>query len=157
MKCFAIFFLVIVLALSGCESAKNAGFGVNWTFRPAGSEGTEPTPPPPPTPSPTAARQVAMTKAVSEEKPAPPPVTAAKPEPTRPPTVVTEKTESPAPSAPPVVPAREAEIPFGKPVAGKPGFVYSPFDTKGGYVDVTGYRSGSLVKDPYTGKIFKVP
>jgi hypothetical protein len=41
-------------------------------------------------------------------------------------------------------------------VEGKPGYVYSPFDP-GKYVDVSGYAPGSKVKDPYSGKIFKVP
>ena len=39
----------------------------------------------------------------------------------------------------------------------KPGYVFSPFDPSGGYVDVTGYTSGQKVKDPYSGKIFLVP
>jgi hypothetical protein len=49
------------------------------------------------------------------------------------------------------------KIPYAKPVPGKPGYVYSPFDPNGGYVDVTGYASGSKAKDPYSGKIFIVP
>ncbi len=48
-------------------------------------------------------------------------------------------------------------LPYAKPVPGKPGYVYSPFDPNGGYVDVTGYASGSKAKDPYSGKIFIVP
>jgi hypothetical protein len=50
-----------------------------------------------------------------------------------------------------------AKIPYAKPVPGKPGYVYSPFDPNGGYVDVTGYAAGSKAKDPYSGKIFIVP
>jgi hypothetical protein len=50
-----------------------------------------------------------------------------------------------------------ATIPYAKPVPGKPGYVYSPFDPNGGYVDVTGYKPGSKAKDPYSGKIFIVP
>jgi len=49
------------------------------------------------------------------------------------------------------------DIPYGKPVPGKPGYCFSPFDKNGGYVDVTGYSPGQKVKDPYTGKIFLVP
>jgi hypothetical protein len=52
---------------------------------------------------------------------------------------------------------QSAKIPYAKPVPGKPGYVYSPFDPNGGYVDVTGYASGSKAKDPYSGKIFIVP
>jgi len=48
------------------------------------------------------------------------------------------------------------EFPTAKPVDGKPGYVYSPFDS-GKYVDVSGYAPGSKVKDPYSGKIFLVP
>ena len=51
----------------------------------------------------------------------------------------------------------DAKIPYAKPVPGKPGYVYSPFDPNGGYVDVTGYASGSKAKDPYSGKVFIVP
>ena len=53
--------------------------------------------------------------------------------------------------------ASQTQFPYGRPVPGKPGYVYSPFDRNGGYVDVTGYSPGSKVKDPYTGKIFLVP
>lgn len=48
-------------------------------------------------------------------------------------------------------------LPYAKPVPGKPGYVFSPFDPNGGYVDVTGFAPGSKVKDPYSGKIFRVP
>ena len=48
-------------------------------------------------------------------------------------------------------------LPTAKPVPGKPGYVFSPFDPSGGYVDVTGYTSGQKVKDPYSGKVFIVP
>ena len=50
-----------------------------------------------------------------------------------------------------------AQFPSAKPVPGKPGYVFSPYDPNGGYVDVTGYQSGSKVKDPYSQKIFLVP
>jgi hypothetical protein len=53
--------------------------------------------------------------------------------------------------------ATTGEFPYAKPVPGKPGYVFSPFDQNGGYVDVTGYSPGQKVKDPYTGKIFLVP
>jgi hypothetical protein len=49
------------------------------------------------------------------------------------------------------------EYPTAKNVPGKPGYVFSPFDPSGGYVDVNGYPSGSKVKDPYSGKVFLVP
>ena len=48
-------------------------------------------------------------------------------------------------------------FPTAKPVPDNPGYVFSPFDTKGRYVDVSGYPSGSKAKDPWTDKIFIVP
>ena len=50
-----------------------------------------------------------------------------------------------------------ASFPTAKVVPGKPGYVFSPFDPNGGYVDVNGYPPGSKVKDPYSGKVFLVP
>jgi len=49
------------------------------------------------------------------------------------------------------------DLPYAKPVPGKPGYVFSPYDPNGGYVDVKGYSPGQKVKDPYSGKIFLVP
>jgi PEGA domain len=51
----------------------------------------------------------------------------------------------------------EPTFPTAKAVPGKPGYVISPFDTKGRYIDVSGYPSGSKAKDPWTDKIFIVP
>ena len=53
-------------------------------------------------------------------------------------------------------PSSTQDFPTAKPVEGKPGYVYSPFDPSK-YVDVSGYAPGSKVKDPYSGKIFLVP
>ncbi|MEN3370495.1 MAG: hypothetical protein V7609_2638 [Verrucomicrobiota bacterium] len=73
------------------------------------------------------------------------------------PRVTTEKSKS-SPSPSPRTPATQtAQYPTAKPVPGKPGYVFSPFDPSGGYVDVNGYTSGQKVKDPYSGKIFLVP
>ena len=71
-------------------------------------------------------------------------------------TTVEKSKPSPSPAArsatnPPV------QYPTAKVVPGKPGYVFSPYDPSGGYVDVNGYTSGSKVKDPYSGKIFLVP
>lgn len=49
------------------------------------------------------------------------------------------------------------DLPYAKPVPGKPGYVFSPYDPNGGYVDVKGYSPGQKVKDPYSGKVFLVP
>jgi hypothetical protein len=50
-----------------------------------------------------------------------------------------------------------AEFPTAKAVPDKPGYVFSPFDASGRYVDVSGYAPGTKVKDPWTDKIFIVP
>lgn len=51
----------------------------------------------------------------------------------------------------------QASFPTGKPVPDKPGYVFSPFDKEGRYVDVSGFPPGTKVKDPWTDKIFLVP
>jgi hypothetical protein len=51
----------------------------------------------------------------------------------------------------------QPEFPTANAVPGKPGYVVSPFDSSGRYVDVSGYASGTKVKDPWTDKIFIVP
>lgn len=68
-------------------------------------------------------------------------------------TVTTQATPKPA-----ATPRTEtaAQFPTAKPVPNKSGYVFSPSDPSK-YVDVTGYPSGSKVKDPYSGKIFLVP
>ena len=77
------------------------------------------------------------------------------PSPRSSPATVTERTKpSPSPSR---NVSGQTQIPTAKPVPGKPGYVFSPFDPSGGYVDVTGYSPGQKVKDPYSGKIFLVP
>lgn len=59
---------------------------------------------------------------------------------------------TPAPTPKPV-----QEIPYGSAIAGRPGFVNSPFAAKHQLVDVTGLPTGMEVKCPYTGKLFRVP
>ncbi len=61
------------------------------------------------------------------------------------------------PSVAPTTPAPTAELPYGSPIAGRPGFVNSPFAAKHQLVDVTGLPVGMEVKCPYTGKLFRVP
>ncbi len=87
------------------------------------------------------ATNAAMTPSVT-----PTPVPAATPEPTvRTASVVTV-------ASPP-----KRDIPYGIPVADKPGFVTSPYAPNQGLVDVRGIPSGAEVKDPYTGKSFLTP
>jgi hypothetical protein len=83
------------------------------------------------------------------------PRTRPSPSPKSSPATVTEKSK-PLPS-PSRSTSAQSQVPTAKPVPGKPGYVFSPFDPSGGYVDVTGYTSGQKVKDPYSGKIFLVP
>ena len=53
--------------------------------------------------------------------------------------------------------ASSAQFPVAKPVPGRPGLVFNPFNTSGGYIDVSGYAPGSKVKDPDSKQIFVVP
>ncbi len=68
-------------------------------------------------------------------------------------TAQTKPRRSPAPRTS----SAQLEFPTAKAVPDKPGYVVSPFDASGRYVDVSGYASGSKVKDPWTDKIFIVP
>jgi hypothetical protein len=52
---------------------------------------------------------------------------------------------------------QKKDYPYATPVAGKPGFVTSPYAPYSGYVDVRGFPPGTEVKDPYTQKVFLVP
>jgi hypothetical protein len=52
--------------------------------------------------------------------------------------------------------APASSFPTGKPVPGKPGYVFSPFASER-YVDVSGFAPGTKAKDPWTDKIFIVP
>jgi hypothetical protein len=52
----------------------------------------------------------------------------------------------------------KASLPYGIPVPGRKGMVTSPYlPEEDKYIDVTGFASGSVVKDPYTEKFFLVP
>jgi hypothetical protein len=98
-----------------------------------------------------------------ESAPPPPPVNAVRStERTKPPEAPTRDAEveaqaPPTPRTTPRVVSSEAQFPVAKPVPGKLGFVYSPFESNGTMIDVTGYSSGQKVKDPGTNKIFIVP
>jgi hypothetical protein len=58
-----------------------------------------------------------------------------------------------------VAPAAKAkgDMPYGIPVPGRKGMVTSPYLPEGNYIDVSAFAPGSAVRDPYTGKIFRVP
>ena len=51
----------------------------------------------------------------------------------------------------------QPQFPTAKPVPGRAGLVYNPYDPNGGYIDVSGYAPGTKVKDPDSQKIFIVP
>ena len=70
------------------------------------------------------------------------------------------RTDSTQPGPKPPTPAQGSStsvFPTAKAVPDKPGYVFSPFDSSGRYVDVSGYTPGTKVKDPWTDKIFVVP
>jgi hypothetical protein len=81
-----------------------------------------------------------------------------KPSRTSPRVAQTETAEpEPKPSSPAQASSASTAFPTAKAVPGKPGYVFSPFDSSGRYVDVSGYTPGTKVKDPWTDKIFVVP
>jgi hypothetical protein len=51
----------------------------------------------------------------------------------------------------------KGDMPYGIPVPGHKGMVTSPYSPEGNYIDVSAFAAGSVVKDPYTGKMFLVP
>ncbi len=60
-------------------------------------------------------------------------------------------------TTPPPAKKPDTNLPYGTPVIGKKGFVYSPYAPEKGMVDVTDIPSGTKVECPYTQKIFRVP
>jgi len=67
-------------------------------------------------------------------------------------------------SGPTVLPASAApaakakgDMPYGIPVPSRKGLVISPYLPEGNYIDVSAFLPGAAVRDPYTGKIFRVP
>jgi hypothetical protein len=73
------------------------------------------------------------------------------------PPVASRETTRPEPKPSPPASSTSSAFPTAKAVPDKPGYVFSPFDSSGRYVDVSGYTSGTKVKDPWTDKIFIVP
>lgn len=104
----------------------------------------------------------------STPAPSRPKVTEAPERPSPPPTAPTNvaamnntpSTPATSPTAPPEAtppPSTAPDLPFGTAIAGRPGFVNSPYAAKHQLVDVTGLPVGMEVKCPYTGKLFRVP
>jgi hypothetical protein len=65
------------------------------------------------------------------------------------------------PVAPPkiIVPQDDIKREYARPVPGKSGIVYPPGakESPENMVDVTGFQSGQMVRDPRTGNLFRVP
>ncbi len=85
----------------------------------------------------------------SEASPSPPG------EPSKPAKEEVTRTVLPASAAP--ADKAKGDMPYGIPVPGQKGMVTSPYLPEGNYIDVSGFAPGTAVKDPYTGKIFRVP
>ena len=85
----------------------------------------------------------------SEPSPSPPG------EPSKPAKEEVTRTVLPASAAP--ADKAKGDMPYGIPIPGQKGMVTSPYLPEGNYIDVSGFAPGSAVKDPYTGKIFRVP
>lgn len=100
-------------------------------------------------PGPTPAESPAIAAAVLSPSPTPMAITR---------TEVTSSTVSPSPAAAarPLTAEESAKLPYARPVPGKPGFVYSPYDEKF-LIDVRGAPPGTVVNDPNAGKAFRVP
>ena len=160
------FLLLALIALPGCNTARDvAETSAHVATAPArfvgrrihGSDQNE-----------DVTNQIYEAPPVQQPPPAPPPTVRATPPVVRQQErAVTSSTSTSRPSAqtapatptpaPRTTTTSAAQFPVAKPVPGKPGYVFSPYDPNGGYVDVTGYQSGSKVKDPYSQKIFLVP
>jgi len=80
-----------------------------------------------------------------------------KPSKTTPPVAYSETTQPEPRTSSPAQASSSTAFPTAKAVPDKPGYVFSPFDSSGRYVDVSGYTPGTKVKDPWTDKIFVVP
>ena len=133
---------ILLVGLIGLASPAQAGSLGDW-FKKVGDSFAHPQKHPTPSPHSRSGRSKAG-EAVASPSPTPPP--AASPEPTvRTASIVNEGR------------VIKRDIPYGIPVAGKPGFVTSPYSPTQGMVDVRGIPSGTEVKDPYSGKFFLTP
>jgi hypothetical protein len=164
MKVHRLFLLVIpLLFLRG--SVINAG-PVGDFFKKVGQSisrpsQAEPQPPPQPQPQPKRAQATKTTHATRRSSSRGTPAAATTPGAVAQPSQAPKTGESPATlhrvSAADLEKAK-ANLPYGIPVPGRQGMVTSPYTPEqANYVDVTGFASGSVVQDPYTGKFFLVP
>jgi hypothetical protein len=154
--------LLSILLLPGCDTTRDVASTsfhvvtapVRFVHRQIFGEEEEPPPPPPAATSDvvtTPGQPVAVTSPTPIRRSVAP--TRAKTK-----TTATTATSRPPPSPPTrTASTGQSEFPAAKPVPGRPGLVYNPFDPNGGYIDVSGYAPGSKVKDPDSKKIFIVP
>jgi hypothetical protein len=143
--------VIIATCLIGCETAHNIGrtltapvrYVINEPEPTAAASASDVTNPGRPVAVPTATPRSASRKSKPQSASAPSRVTATKPS---------------AKSSPSSQKSTSAtQFPVAKPVPGKPGLVFNPFNAGGGYIDVSGYAPGSKVKDPDSKQIFVVP
>jgi len=98
-------------------------------------------------------------KLVGEDAPSASPETAS----VRPESTQQNSVDQPPPASSreaPLIPARkeiDPQLPAGIPVPNKPGFLRSPYGGNQALIDARGFPRGTLVKDPYTGRIFVTP
>jgi hypothetical protein len=145
--------VMITTCLVGCETAHNIGrtltapvrYVLNEPEPTAAANTSDVTNPGRPVvvPSPTPRPRVASRKSKQSAANAPSQGTASK---------TSTKTSASSQKS-----ASSAQFPVAKPVPGRPGLVFNPFNTKGGFIDVSGYAPGSKVKDPESKQIFVVP
>ena len=163
MKWDRLLLLVIaLLLLSG--SFVNAG-PVGDFFKKVGHSISKPlqSQPPPPPPQPQSTRpQPANTPHVTRQRTSRATPAAAATAPAvgqpSPPPKEEELTRSVRPVSAADIEKAKAGLPYGIPVPGRKGMVTSPYlPEEDKYIDVTDFGSGSVVKDPYTGKFFLVP
>jgi hypothetical protein len=153
--------LMVIALLFLSESFVNAG-PVGDFFKKVGQSISkplqrEPEPPPQPQPQPTRPQSAksshATRRTTSREASAAEATPGADAQQSQPPKESTVRRVSAAEIA-----KAKADLPYGVPVPGRKGMVTSPYlPEEGKYIDVTDFASGSVVKDPYTGKFFLVP
>jgi hypothetical protein len=151
--------VIALLFLSG--SFVNAG-PVGDFFKKVGQSVSKPfQSQPEPQPQPTRPQSTRTTHATRRSSSRATPAAAATPSAVAQPSEAPKGEESPGPvrsvSAADLEKAKAA-LPYGIPVPGRKGMVISPYTPEEAkYIDVTGLASGSVAKDPYTGKFFLVP
>jgi hypothetical protein len=167
MKINPLFMLVVIPLLFLSGSFVNAG-PVGDFFKKVGHSISKPlqSQPPPPAPAPPPpqstrpqpantprATRRQKSRAAAAADATPPPVE----QPSHPPKEE-EVTGSVRPVSAADIEKAKAGLPYGIPVPGRKGMVTSPYlPEEDKYIDVTGFASGSVVKDPYTEKFFLVP